>query len=336
MGLFHRDIGIDLGTANTLVWSHGNIIINEPSVIAVHTETKALLAVGEPAYQMIGRTPANIVAIQPLRDGVVSDFDMCEAMLKHFIRRAIGKRSMFRPRVVVGVPSGATRVEKRAVVDAATRAGAKEVYILEEPLAAAIGAGLPVNEATGHMVLDIGGGTSDCVVISLGGIVASRSIRIAGNRLDQDITLHLRRSANIAIGERTAEEIKKQIGTAYPEENEELEVRGRHLVTGLPVPVIATSAEIRDAMRESVSQIVTAVKQTLEMTPPELASDVMKTGIVMVGGGALLRGLNRLLMQETGLPVRIADDPLTAVARGTGRALSEIETLKKIATQGVA
>ncbi len=327
-----RDIGIDLGTANTLVYVRGEgIVLREPSVIARRVDDGLVLAVGEEAKRMIGRTPADVQAIRPLRDGVIADFDTTAAMLAYFIRRGLRGRSFFKPRVVVGIPSGVTEVEKRAVIDATLQAGAREAYLIEEPMAAAIGAGLPVSEPVGSMIVDVGGGTTEVAVIALGGIVSSRSIRVGGDEMDEAIIQYARRAYNLLIGERTAEEIKIAIGSAYPLwEEQTVEVRGRDLLTGLPRTVRMTGAEIREALNEPVTAIVEAVRQTLERTPPELAADVAERGIVMVGGGALLRGLDRRLAQETGMPVTLPDDPLSAVVLGTGRVLEEIDTLKKV------
>jgi len=327
-----RDIGIDLGTANTLVYVRGEgIVLREPSVIARRVDDGLVLAVGEEAKRMIGRTPADVQAIRPLRDGVIADFDTTAAMLAYFIRRGLRGRSFFKPRVVVGIPSGVTEVEKRAVIDATLQAGAREAYLIEEPMAAAIGAGLPVSEPVGSMIVDVGGGTTEVAVIALGGIVSSRSIRVGGDEMDEAIIQYARRAYNLLIGERTAEEIKIAIGSAYPLwEEQTVEVRGRDLLTGLPRTVRMTGAEIREALNEPVTAIVEAVRQTLERTPPELAADVAERGIVMVGGGALLRGLDRRLAQETGMPVTLPDDPLSAVVLGAGRILEEIDTLKKV------
>jgi rod shape-determining protein MreB len=327
-----RDMGIDLGTANTLVYVRGEgIVLREPSVIARRVDDGQVLAVGEEAKRMIGRTPADVQAVRPLRDGVIADFETTATMLAYFIRRGLRGRSLFKPRVIVGIPSGVTEVEKRAVIDATLQAGAREAYLIEEPMAAAIGAGLPVSDPVGSMVVDVGGGTTEVAVIALGGIVTSRSIRIGGDEMDEAIIQHARRAYNLLIGERTAEEIKIAIGSAYPlREEQAVDVRGRDLLTGLPRTVRMTSAEIREALSEPVAAIVEAVKQTLERTPPELAADIVDRGIVMVGGGALLRGLDRLLSQETGMPVTLPDDPLSAVVLGAGRALEEIDTLKKV------
>lgn len=336
VGLFSKDMGMDLGTANSLVYVKGKgIVIREPSVVAIQKDTGHVLAVGEEAKRMIGRTPGNIVAIRPLKDGVIADFDVTQSMIKYFINRALRSRAfIIRPRVVVGVPSGVTAVEERAVREAALQAGAREAYLIEEPMAAAIGAGLPVHEPTGNMIVDIGGGTTEVAVISLGGIVTSRSIRIASDEMDEAIINHVKRTYNLMIGERTAEQIKIQIGTAYPLENGQTdEVRGRDLVTGLPKTVMITSEEIYKALSEPVSSIVDAIKTTLEQTPPELAADIMDRGIVMAGGGSLLRGLDRLVSEETGMPVHLADDPLLVVAYGAGRVLENIDVLRKVLIQ---
>jgi rod shape-determining protein MreB len=327
-----KDMGVDLGTANTLVYvRRQGIVLREPSVVAKRLDDGQVLAVGEEAKRMIGRTPGDIVATRPLRDGVIADFDTTAAMLTHFIRKAANGRMWIRPRVVVGIPSGSTEVEKRAVIDATLQAGARDAYLIEEPMAAAIGAGLPVSDPIGSMVVDIGGGTTEVAVISLGGVVTSRSIRIAGDELDEAIIQYSRRAYNLLIGERSAEEIKIAVGSAFPgREENAVDVRGRDLVSGLPRTVRMTSAEIREAMAEPVQAIVDAVKQTLERTPPELAADIVDRGIILVGGGALLRGLDRLLAEETGMPVSLTDDPLGAVVMGTGRALEELEALKKV------
>lgn len=332
-GRLGRDIGIDLGTANTLVYVEGRgIVLNEPSVVAIDKDSKEIFAVGNKAKEMVGRTPGNIIAIRPLKDGVIADFDTTERMLKDFIARATRRSGLFRPRVVVAVPSGVTEVEKRAVIDATLSAGAKDARVIEEPMAAAIGSGLPVQDPTGNMIVDIGGGTTEVAVISLGGIVSHRSIRVAGDEMDEAIIQHIRRTYNLLIGERTAEQIKMDIGSACQLDNDNLsmEVRGRDLVTGLPKTVTVTSAEVREALKEPVLAIVEAVKTTLERTPPELAADIMDRGIVLAGGGALLRGLDRLLVKETGMPVHIAEDPLKAVVLGAGLALEHFDLLQRI------
>ena len=322
---FAHDMGIDLGTANTLVHAKGKgIIIREPSVVAVDRENKEVLAIGAEAKQMIGRTPGHIVAIRPMKDGVIADFDITQSMLKYFIKKAIGKHSLVRPRIVVGVPSGVTEVEKRAVIDATVQAGAREAYLIEEPMAAAIGAGLPVQEATGSMVVDIGGGTCEVAVISLG------SIRTGGDAMDDAIVRYIRKTFSLLIGERTAEEIKITIGTAMElEEATEMEIRGRDLVTGLPKNLLINANQICEALSEPVANIVDAVRNTLERTPPELASDIMDRGIVMTGGSSLLRNLDRLLSKETGMPVYVSDDALSCVALGTGIAVENVDIYKK-------
>ncbi len=332
MAFFAKDIGIDLGTANTLVHvKNKGIVIREPSVVAVNKTTGEILAVGDVAKEMIGRTPGNIVAIRPMKDGVIADFEITQSMLKYFIKKAVSTGIFSKPRVVICVPSGVTEVEKRAVEEATLQAGAKEAYLIEEPMAAAIGANLPVEEPHGSMVVDIGGGTSEVAVISLGGIVASRSLRIAGDELDEAIVHYVKKEYNLMIGERTAEEIKVTVGAAYPKPKEEsVEVRGRDLVTGLPKNIRITSTEILEALREPINAIVDAIKYTLEKTPPELAADIMDRGIMLTGGGALLSGLDKLIKEETGMPVYIAERPLDCVVLGAGKVLDEIETLKKV------
>ena len=335
-GLFSNDIGIDLGTANTLVYvkDHG-IVLREPSVVAVQSGTSKVLAVGDEAKRMLGRTPGNIVAIRPLKDGVIADFEVTEAMLRHFIQKVHGKRTMMkpRPRVVIAVPSGITEVEKRAVRESATHAGAREVYLIEEPMAAAIGVGLPVQDPAGNMIIDIGGGTTEVAIISLSGIVFSRSVRVAGDELDEAIVQYMKRAYNLMVGERTAEEIKIKIGSAYPSEKEtSVEVKGRDLVAGLPKTLMITSQEVREALLEPISTIVDSVRITLERCPPELSADLVDRGLVLAGGGALLRGFDKLLSEETGLPVHVAEDPLSAVAEGTGKCLNELKFLRQVAS----
>jgi len=327
-------MGIDLGTANTLVYVQGKgIVLQEPSVVAIERNTNRVLAVGSEAREMVGRTPGNIIAVRPMADGVIADFDVTERMLRHFISKASRRRGIFRPLVVVAVPSGVTEVEKRAVIDATLSAGAKDARLIEEPMAAAIGSGLPVQEPTGSMIVDIGGGTTEVAVISLGGIVSHRSIRVGGDELDEAIVQHVRRTYNLLIGERTAERVKHEIGTAFLEKDKErksTEIRGRDLVTGLPKTVTVTDEEIHLALAEPIQSIVEAVKVTLERTPPELAADIMDKGIILAGGGALLNGLPRLLSNETSMPVHLSDDPLTAVARGTGIALEHFGLLQRV------
>ncbi len=334
LGRFSQDIGIDLGTANTLVYVRGQgIIINEPSVVAINTNTNQVLAIGDEAKKMVGRTPASIVATRPLVDGVISDFEITEQMLRYFIDKVHKQKwnLLARPRVVVGIPSGVTEVERRAVEDAATNAGARHTFLIEEPMAAAIGSRLPIQDPAGSMIVDIGGGTTEVAVISLGGIVASRSIRIAGDELSEDIIKFARDEFNLSIGERTAENIKIKVGSAYPlEASKSVPMRGRDLVTGLPKEIQVTSEQIRKALSRSVREIIEAVKLTIEETPPELVADILERGIVLAGGGALLKGLDMLLHQHTKMPVHIADDPLTAVARGTGLVLEDLDSLKEI------
>lgn len=331
-GGFSKDLGIDLGTANTLVFVKGKgIVVREPSVVAIRTDTKTIEAVGEQAKKMIGRTPGNIRAVRPMKDGVIADFETTATMIKYFIRSAQKQKSLFprHPNVMICVPSGITAVEKRAVEDAAKQAGAREAYTIEEPFAAAIGADLPVWEPTGSMVVDIGGGTTEVAVISLGGIVTSRSIRVAGDEMDEAIIQYIKRFYNLMIGERTSEQLKMEIGTALPlEVSESIEIRGRDLVSGLPKTLPITSDEITEALMDTINSIVDAVKVTLEKCPPELSADIMDRGIVLTGGGALLRNLDKLLARETGMPVIVADNPLDCVAIGTGRSLDNIHLFK--------
>ncbi len=332
-GLFSRDIGIDLGTANTLVHVRGRgIVISEPSVVAKDVKTGAVLAIGAEAKRMVGRTPAGIQAIRPLKDGVISDFDITEQMLRYFFQKVHDRFALFpRPRVIIGIPSGVTEVEKRAVQDAALNAGARWARLVEEPMAAAIGAGLPVSEPTGSMIVDIGGGTTEVAVTSLGGIVVARSIRIGGDEMGQAIVSYARREFNLLMGERTAEDIKIEIGSAYPlDEEVSTFFRGRDLLTGLPRSIEVTSAQIREAIEPSVQAIVDSVKDTIEETPPELVADIMDQGIVLAGGGALLAGLDRRVAEATQMPVHIADDPLTCVARGTGIVLEELDAMDRV------
>ncbi|MBQ1489633.1 MAG: rod shape-determining protein MreB [Eubacterium sp.] len=324
------EVGIDLGTANVLVYiKNKGIVLNEPSVVAVNKDTDEILAIGEEARQMLGRTPANIIAAKPLKDGVISDYDITERMLKYFIRKTCGRSLFFKPKIMVCVPSGVTEVEKRAVREAASQAGGKEVYLMEEPLAAAIGAGLDVTEPDGKMVIDIGGGTTDIAVIALGGLITSNSIKVAGDKFDESIVKYMRRVHKLYIGERTGEDIKKSIGTAYPREEEvSMECRGRDLVTGLPKTVTITSEEIMEALEEPLNLICEAVHGVLEITPPELAADIGNSGIVLTGGGALLYGLDRKIADRTNMEVRVADDPKSCVAIGTGKALDELDALQ--------
>jgi rod shape-determining protein MreB len=329
---FSNDIGIDLGTANTLVnVKDQGIVLREPSVVAVRAGTNEVLAVGDDAKRMLGRTPGNIIAIRPLKDGVIADFEVTEAMLRYFIKKANNGRRKNNPRVVIAVPSGITEVERRAVRESAEQAGASKVFIAEEPMAAAIGVGLPVMDPSGNMIVDIGGGTTEVALISLGGIVFARSVRTAGDELDEAIVSYMKRAYNLMIGERTAEDIKIRLGSAAPLPKEiTMDVKGRDLVAGLPKTITITSQEIREAMMDPLNTIVDAVRTTLERCPPELAADLVDRGIVLAGGGALLRGLDRLLREETGLPVHIAEDPLSAVAEGTGKMLQEPELLRRV------
>src|SRR5437870_5491212 len=339
-GLFSSDLAIDLGTANTLVFvRHQGIVLNEPSIIAIRKTDNTVIGVGHEAKAMLGRTPENIMAIRPLKDGVIADFDVTERMLQYFIERArkiSGRRRgwfLDRPRVVVGVPSGITQVEKRAVRDAAMQAGAREVYLIEEPTAAAIGAGLPIHEPGGHLVVDIGGGTTEVAVISMSGTVDCKSVRIAGDEMDEAIIQYIRKHYRLLVGERRAEEIKIALGSAYPlsDQPRTMEVKGRDLVDGVPKTIVITDEEVREALREPVMTIVETVRTCLERTPPELAADIVDKGIVITGGGALLLGLDHLLRQETNLPVTQGDDPLSCVALGVGKVLDELELLKKVA-----
>ncbi len=336
-GLFSTDLAVDLGTANTLVYVKGKgIVASEPSVVAVRKDAHGggrILAVGKEAQRMLGRTPGSIVATRPIKEGVIADFDICEAMLRYFIQKVHNRRKLVRPRVIVGVPSGITQVEKRAVRESAESAGAREVYLIEEPMAAAIGAGLPVTEPSGNMIVDIGGGTTEVAVISLAGVVYSQSVRVAGDKLDEAIVQYVKRKYNLLIGERTAEQVKLEIGTAYPDpesDSRSMEVKGRDLVAGIPKTITVRSEEIRESLREPINSIVQAVRIALEKTPPELAADIVDKGIVLAGGGGLLRNLDVLLREETGLPIMVADDPLSCVALGAGMALDEIELLREV------
>ncbi len=339
LGVFSNDLAIDLGTANTLVYVKGKgIVLNEPSVVAVSTDNRSknrVLAVGSDARNMLGKTPGNIVAIRPMRDGVIADFEVTEAMLRYFIRKVHNRRSFIRPRIIVAVPSGITQVEKRAVRESAESAGAREVFLIEEPMAAAIGANLPITEPTCNMVVDIGGGTTEVAVISLAGIVYSMSVRVAGDKMDQAIIQYIKRKYNLLIGERTAEIIKTTIGNAYPDQQnlETIEVKGRDLASGIPKILTIDSEEVRVAISEQIDAIIETVKIALEQTPPELAADIVDRGIVLTGGGALLKNLDKLLGEETSLPIIVADDPLTTVAMGSGQTLDNIETLKRVIIQ---
>lgn len=333
LGLFSNDIGIDLGTANTLVYvKDRGIVLREPSVVAIQTGTKRILAVGEEAKRMLGRTPGNIVAIRPMKGGVIADFEITESMLRYFIKKVHNRRKMVRPRIIIAVPSDITEVEKRAVKDSAIHAGAREVFLIEEPMAAAIGVGLPVQEPAGNMIVDIGGGTTEVALISLAGIVFSRSVRIGGDQMDECIIQYMKRVYNLLIGERTSEEVKISIGSAYPVAQETTaEVKGRDLVAGLPKTLTISSAEIREALQEPVSSIIDAIRITLERCPPELAADLVDRGMILAGGGALLTGIDKLIAEQTGLPVHVADDPLSAVAEGTGVVLNELNFLSRTA-----
>lgn len=339
MGLFSRfslskDMGIDLGTANTLIYVSGKgIVLQEPSVIAINQKDKTALAVGEDAKKMLGRAPGDVVVLRPLRDGVIADFDMAELMLKYFIRRVHEGKTLVSPKIAIGIPSGITGIERRAVMDAALQAGARDVYLIDEPVAAAIGAGLPVSEPTGNMIIDIGGGTTEVAVLSLQGTVISKSVRIAGDELNESITQYMKKVHNLLIGERTAEEIKIRIGSAYPtpdDDTTKMEIRGLHMLSGLPRTVVIRGPEIRESMSEPLSVIVEAVKQTLEKTPPELAADIIDRGIMLAGGGALLTGLDTLIAHETGIVTHIAADPLTCVVLGTGRVLENFKQLERV------
>lgn len=338
LGMFSNDLAIDLGTANTLVCVKGEgVVLSEPSVVAVHRDSrgmKRVLAVGSEAKKMLGRTPGNIVAIRPMRDGVIADFEITEAMLRHFILSVHNRRALVRPRIIISIPSGITQVEKRAVKETAESAGAREVYLIEEPMAAAIGAGLPITEPISSMIVDIGGGTTEVAVISLAGIVYSKSVRVAGDKLDEAIVQYMKRKYSLLIGERSGEMIKTTIGCAYPDtELRTVDVKGRDLISGIPKIIEINSEEIREAIMEPVSIIVDAIKDALENAPPELAGDIVDRGIVLTGGGALLRNLDMLLREETALPISISEDPLSTVAKGAGMALDEIDLLKEVAIQ---
>ncbi|PLY03048.1 MAG: rod shape-determining protein [Desulfuromonas sp.] len=337
LGMFSNDLAIDLGTANTLVYLKGKgVVVDEPSVVAVqkdHHGQRRVLAVGKEAKTMLGRTPGSIVAIRPMKDGVIADFDVTEEMLRHFIQKVHNRKALVRPRIVICVPSGITQVEKRAVRESAESAGAREVYLIEEPMAAAIGAGLPITEPSGNMIVDIGGGTTEVAVISLAGIVYAKSVRVGGDKLDESLVQHLKRKYNLLVGERTAEQIKIEVGSAYPHEVEtpsSIEVKGRDLVTGIPKTLNIDDAEVRESLQEPVNAIVEAVRIALERTPPELAADIVDKGIVLAGGGAKLRGLDRMLREETGLPVVIAEDPLSCVVLGSGKVLDHLDLLKRV------
>ncbi len=333
LGIFSNDLAIDLGTANTLVYVKGKgIICNEPSVVVLRKDNKKPVAVGMEAKEMLGKTPSNIISIRPMKDGVIADFDATQEMLKYFIKKAHNRRSFVSPRIIIGVPSGITQVEQRAVKDAASASGAREVYLIEEPMAAAVGVGLPVGEPSGNMIVDIGGGTTDVAVISIDGIVYSKAVRVGGDKMDEAIMAYIKRKYNLMIGERTAEKIKIEIGSAYPvNKGESMEVKGRDLISGIPKAITVVDSEIREALQESVNVILETIKVTLENTPPELGADIVDRGIVLAGGGALLKGLDILIKEHTGVPVVLPDDPLTAVVRGCGIMLDRLDLLRRVA-----
>ena len=335
LSMFSNDLAIDLGTANTLVYAKNKgIVVREPSIVAVNKINNNVEAVGKEAKEMLGRTPGNIVAIRPMKDGVIADFEVTEKMIKYFIEKAHGRRFLVKPRIVISVPSEITQVEKRAVKDSALRAGATEVYLIEQAMAAAIGAGLPITDPTGNMIVDIGGGTTDVAVISLAGIVYSRSVRVAGNEMDDAIIQYIKRKYNLLIGERTAEQVKIEIGSAFPlDEEMTMEIKGRDLVEGVPKTLVVSDEEIREALSETVATIVEAVRVALERTPPELSADIMDKGIIIAGGGSMLKNLDKRLREETGLPVTLAEDPLACVALGTGQMLTDFNLLRKISIE---
>ncbi|HUP45224.1 MAG TPA: rod shape-determining protein [Thermoanaerobaculia bacterium] len=335
LSMFSNDLAIDLGTANTLVYAKNKgIVVREPSIVAVNKINNNVEAVGKEAKEMLGRTPGNIVAIRPMKDGVIADFEVTEKMIKYFIEKAHGRRFLVKPRIVISVPSEITQVEKRAVKDSALRAGATEVYLIEQAMAAAIGAGLPITDPTGNMIVDIGGGTTDVAVISLAGIVYSRSVRVAGNEMDDAIIQYIKRKYNLLIGERTAEQVKMEIGSAFPlDEEMTMEIKGRDLVEGVPKTLVVSDEEIREALSETVATIVEAVRVALERTPPELSADIMDKGIIIAGGGSMLKNLDKRLREETGLPVTLAEDPLACVALGTGQMLTDFNLLRKISIE---
>ncbi|HEY8711549.1 MAG TPA: rod shape-determining protein [Thermoanaerobaculia bacterium] len=335
LSMFSNDLAIDLGTANTLVYAKNKgIVVREPSIVAVNKINNQVEAVGKEAKEMLGRTPGNIVAIRPMKDGVIADFEVTEKMIKYFIEKAHGRRFLVKPRIVISVPSEITQVEKRAVKDSALRAGATEVYLIEQAMAAAIGAGLPITDPTGNMIVDIGGGTTDVAVISLAGIVYSRSVRVAGNEMDDAIIQYIKRKYNLLIGERTAEQVKIEIGSAFPlDEEMTMEIKGRDLVEGVPKTLVVSDEEIREALSETVATIVEAVRVALERTPPELSADIMDKGIIIAGGGSMLKNLDKRLREETGLPVTLAEDPLACVALGTGQMLTDFNLLRKISIE---
>ena len=333
--MFSSDLAVDLGTANTLIYVKGRgVVSSEPSVVAINSNTKEILAIGQEAKNMLGRTPANISAVRPMKDGVIADYDTTEKMIRYFILKVHNRRSLVRPRMVICIPSGVTQVEKRAVKDSAIQAGAREVYLIEEPMAAAIGAGLPIQEPSGNMVVDIGGGTTEVAVISLSGIVYANSVRVGGDEMDDNIVNYIKRQYNLLIGTATAEDLKIKLGSAFPLENEiKTEIKGRDLVTGIPKTIEISDSEIREALKEAIAKIVDAVRIALEQTPPELSADIVDRGIVLTGGGALLKNLDKRLSHETGLPIIVSDDPLKAVALGSGKVLDDIELLKKVAVE---
>ena len=333
--MFSSDLAVDLGTANTLIYVKGRgVVSSEPSVVAINSGTKEILAIGQEAKNMLGRTPANIIAVRPMKDGVIADYDTTEKMIRYFILKVHNRRALVRPRMVICIPSGVTQVEKRAVKDSAIQAGAREVYLIEEPMAAAIGAGLPIQEPSGNMVVDIGGGTTEVAVISLSGIVYANSVRVGGDEMDDNIVNYIERQYNLLIGTATAEDLKIKLGSAFPLENEiKTEIKGRDLVTGIPKTIEISDSEIREALKESITKIVDAVRIALEQTPPELSADIVDRGIVLTGGGALLKNLDKRLSHETGLPIIVSDDPLKAVVLGSGKVLDDIELLRKVAVE---
>ncbi len=333
--MFSSDLAVDLGTANTLIYVKGRgVVSSEPSVVAINSGTKEILAIGQEAKNMLGRTPANIIAVRPMKDGVIADYDTTEKMIRYFILKVHNRRALVRPRMVICIPSGVTQVEKRAVKDSAIQAGAREVYLIEEPMAAAIGAGLPIQEPSGNMVVDIGGGTTEVAVISLSGIVYANSVRVGGDEMDDNIVNYIKRQYNLLIGTATAEDLKIKLGSAFPLENEiKTEIKGRDLVTGIPKTIEISDSEIREALKESITKIVDAVRIALEQTPPELSADIVDRGIVLTGGGALLKNLDKRLSHETGLPIIVSDDPLKAVVLGSGKVLDDIELLRKVSVE---
>lgn len=333
--MFSSDLAVDLGTANTLIYVKGRgVVSSEPSVVAINSNTKEILAIGQEAKNMLGRTPANIIAVRPMKDGVIADYDTTEKMIRYFILKVHNRRALVRPRMVICIPSGVTQVEKRAVKDSAIQAGAREVYLIEEPMAAAIGAGLPIQEPSGNMVVDIGGGTTEVAVISLSGIVYANSVRVGGDEMDDNIVNYIKRQYNLLIGTATAEDLKIKLGSAFPLENEiKTEIKGRDLVTGIPKTIEISDSEIREALKESITKIVDAVRIALEQTPPELSADIVDRGIVLTGGGALLKNLDKRLSHETGLPIIVSDDPLKAVVLGSGKVLDDADLLRKVAVE---